>query len=64
MIIANCLRGRKWRVYEMAIVFLAWYAAIAHHRFSYLAAILTTPMLARDIQRSFCTESDEKTIPA
>ncbi len=64
MIIANCLRGRKWKVYEMAIVFLAWYAAIAHHRFTYLAAILTTPMLARDIQRSFCTESDEKTIPA
>ena len=64
MIIANCIRGRKWKVYEMAIVFLSWYAAISHHRFTYLAAILTTPMLARDIERSFCTESDEKTIPA
>ncbi len=64
MIIANCIRGRKWKVYEMGIVFLSWYAAISHHRFTYLAAILTTPMLARDIQRSFCTESDEKTIPA
>jgi hypothetical protein len=64
MIIANCIRGRKWKIYEMAIVFLSWYAAIAHHRFTYLAAILTTPMLARDIERSFCSDSDEKTIPA
>ncbi len=64
MVIANCIRGRKWKIYELAIVFLAWYAAFSHHRFTYLAAILTTPMLARDIERSFCTESDEKTIPA
>ena len=64
MIVANLIRGRKWRIYELAFVFLAWYAAIAHHRFTYLAAILIIPMLARDIQRSFCTESDEKTITA
>lgn len=64
MIIANCIRGRKWTLFEMATVFLAWYAAFSHHRFTYLAAILTTPMLAVDIKRSFCIESDEKTIPA
>jgi len=64
MVIANMLRGRKWTLFELATVFLAWYAAFSHHRFTYLAAVLTTPMLAVDIKRSFCTESDEKTIPA
>ncbi|MFZ0747184.1 MAG: hypothetical protein WAM85_22465 [Terracidiphilus sp.] len=64
MVIANCMRGRKWKVFELAVILFAWYAAIDHHRFTYLAAVLTTPLLARDIQRSFCTESSEKTIPA
>ena len=64
MVIANCIRGRKWTLFEMATVFLAWYAAFAHHRFTYLAAVLTIPMLAVDIKRSLCAESDEKTIPA
>ena len=64
MVVANCIRGRKWTLFEMATVFLAWYAAFSHHRFTYLAAVLTTPMLAVDIKRSFCIESDEKTIPA
>ena len=48
MVLINCIRGRKWKIYEMAFVFLAWYAAISHHRFTYFAAVLTTPMLARD----------------
>lgn len=64
MLIANCIRGRKWTLFEFAVVFIAWFAAFDHHRFTYLAAVLTTPMLATDIQRSFYTESDEKTIPA
>lgn len=64
MVVANCIRGRKWKVFELAIVFLAWYATIAHIRFAFLAAVLTTPMLAMDIQRAFCTETDGKTIPA
>ncbi|HLY40869.1 MAG TPA: hypothetical protein VKR52_06620 [Terracidiphilus sp.] len=64
MVIANMMRGRKWTPFEMATVFLAWYAAFSHHRFTYLAAVLTTPMLAADINRSFCIETDEKTIPA
>jgi hypothetical protein len=64
MVIANCIRGRKWKIYEMAFVFLAWYAAVAHLRFTYFAAVLTTPMLARDLTRSFSNESDTDTIPA
>jgi hypothetical protein len=64
MVIANCIRGHKWKLYEMALVFLSWYSAFSHHRFTYLAAILTTPLLAADFVRSFTEESDEKTIPA
>jgi hypothetical protein len=65
MILANCMRGRKWTVFEMAIVFFAWFAALDHMRFTFLAAVLTTPMLARDIERSFIAEPDNgKTIPA
>jgi hypothetical protein len=63
MVIANCIRGRKWKIYEMIFVFLAWYAAISHVRFCYFAAVLTTPMLARDLARSFSNESDTDTIP-
>jgi hypothetical protein len=64
MVLANAVRSRKWKVYELAFIFLAWYAAFAHLRFLFLAAVLTTPMLARDFERAFCIESDEKTIPA
>jgi hypothetical protein len=64
MIVANCIRGRKWRVYELGIILFAWYDAFYHHRFTYLAAVMTTPFLARDLERSFCTEPDTKTIPA
>ncbi|MDE3186519.1 MAG: hypothetical protein KGM96_03210, partial [Acidobacteriota bacterium] len=63
MVLANAMRARKWKIYEMAFVFLAWYAAFAHLRFLFFAAVVTTPMLARDIERAFCIESDEKTIP-
>jgi hypothetical protein len=61
MLLMNCLRGRTWKVYELAFVFLAWYSAFAHVRFSYFAAILTTPMLARDFKRNFNPSST--TIP-
>lgn len=64
MVVANAFKGRKWRVYEMAVVFFAWYAALVHMRFVFLAAVLTVPMLAVDIRRGFQLESDEKTIPA
>ena len=64
MVVTNAFSGRKWRVYELAIVFFAWYAALDHMRFLFMAAVLTTPMLAVDIRRSFNLDSDEKTIPA
>jgi hypothetical protein len=64
MVVTNCIHARKWKLFEMVFVFLAWYAAFAHARFTFLAAVLTIPLLARDIERSFCTESDVKTIPA
>jgi hypothetical protein len=64
MVVANAFKGRKWRVYEIAIIFFAWYAALDHMRFLFLAAVLTTPILAIDIRRGFELESNEKTIPA
>jgi hypothetical protein len=64
MAVLNAFKGRKWRVYEVAFVFFAWYAALDHMRFLFLAAVLTTPILAMDIRRGFDLESDEKTIPA
>jgi len=63
MIVANCIRGRVWKVHELAMIVFAWYMAINHHRFTYLAAIITTPMLARDLSRSFTSgEKDADTI--
>jgi hypothetical protein len=64
MVVANCIRGRKWKVYEMVFIFIGWYAAVSHVRFCYLAAVLTCPMLARDLARSLSKgESDAETIP-
>jgi hypothetical protein len=64
MVLANCVRGRTWKVHELAMIFFAWYMAIDHHRFTYLAAVVTTPMLARDLARSFTSsEKDADTIP-
>jgi len=64
MVVANCLVGRKWKIYELAFIFFAFYAALDHMRFLFLGAVLTVPFLAMDIKRSFCTESDAQTIPA
>lgn len=63
MVITNAIRARKWKVYELAFAIFAFYAAFDHARFAFLAAILTVPMLAVDIERVVFTESDEKTIP-
>jgi hypothetical protein len=64
MVVCNALQGRKWRIYELAFVLFAWYAALSHMRFLFMAAVLTTPMLAVDLRRAFNLGSDEKTIPA
>jgi hypothetical protein len=63
MIVANCIRGRKWKVYELAFLFFAWFAAFDHARFIFLAAVITVPFLTVDLVRSFCSKSGEKTIP-
>jgi hypothetical protein len=64
MVIANAFKGRKWRIYELAFVFFAFYAALDHMRFAFLAAVIVTPIIAVDIRRGFNLSSDEKTIPA
>ena len=64
--LANLKRSRNWSVYELAIVFFAFYAAVDHVRFLFLAAVLISPILASDLARSFSSESeaDSNTIPA
>ena len=62
-IVANCIKGRKWKVYELAFILFAWYAAFAHARFLFLASVIAIPMLARDAARSFFAKPNEKTIP-
>lgn len=64
MIVANCIRGRKWKIYELAFLFFAWFEAFTHIRFTFLACLLIVPMLTVDVARSFCAPPDEKTIPA
>ena len=64
MVVCNAVQGRKWRVYELAFAFFAWYAALDHMRFLFMAAVITTPILAVDIRLAFELGSDEKTIPA
>src|SRR6185312_11317613 len=64
MIVANCLRGRKWKLYEMTFILFAWYAAFDHQRFAFMAAVIVTPWLAADMARSFMGPTKEKTIPA
>jgi hypothetical protein len=62
-IFANIIHIRKWKLYELAFIFFAWYAAFDHARFTFLAAVVTIPMLAADMKRSFFPVSDPKTIP-
>ncbi|HWE87594.1 MAG TPA: hypothetical protein VG267_21810 [Terracidiphilus sp.] len=63
MVVANSLKGRKWRVYEMAVVLFAWYAALSHMRFLFLAAVLTVPFYAEEIVRAFDLRPDTRTAP-
>ena len=51
MIAVNMLRGRAWKLHEFSFVLFAWFAAFQHMRFAFLAAVITTPLLARDISR-------------
>ncbi|MGA8044351.1 MAG: hypothetical protein WCA37_16265 [Terracidiphilus sp.] len=63
MVITNGIRSRKWKLFDIALVLFAWYAAFDHSRFLFMAAVLITPMMAMDFERVVFLESDEKTIP-
>ena len=62
-VFANAMHSRSWKIYEMAFIFFAWFAAFDHARFTFLAAVVITPMLAADMARSFFPVANEKTIP-
>ena len=64
IVVVNVLHARKWKIYEFVFVFLAWYAAFDHARFTFLAAVVTVPMLAADVARGFFPGArNPKTIP-
>ena len=56
LIVANGLKSRKWRVYELAILFFGWFAAFDHMRFVFMAAVLSIPIFAEEILRAFNLE--------
>lgn len=64
MVVANMVRGRKWKLYEFAFIVFACYCAFAHQRFALMACVIAAPWLAVDLARSFFSESNEKSIPA
>ena len=64
MVVANGFQSRKWKVYELAFITFAWFAAFDHARFAFLAAVITTPFLAGDLKRVFCKCANvQKTVP-
>jgi hypothetical protein len=64
IILVNVLHARKWKIFEFVFVFLAWYAAFDHARFTFLAAVVTVPMIAADLTRTFFPAApNQKTIP-
>jgi hypothetical protein len=64
IVLTQATRARKWKIYEMAYVFFAWYAAFDHARFTFLAAVITIPMIAADLGRAFFPPTpNQKTIP-
>src|ERR1700733_10192841 len=63
IVFTNVFHARKWKVFELAFVFFAWYAAFDHARFAFLAAVLLIPMIAADLTRSFFPPRNQKTIP-
>lgn len=64
MVAAHVVRGPKWKLFDLALFFFAWYSAFAHARFTFFAAVLTMPMIAKDLTTSFFPPSKvQKTIP-
>jgi hypothetical protein len=48
-IVLALVRKRRWRLDELAFLLIGLYAALTYSRFLFLAAILITPMLAREL---------------
>ena len=48
-LLAALARKRRWRVDEAAFLIVAFYAAVTYSRFLFLAAIVLTPMLAKEL---------------
>lgn len=64
LVVASALKSRKWRLYEIAFMFFAWYCALAHMRFLFLAAVLSVPIFAEEILRTFNLQPDAKSSAA
>jgi len=62
-VVANLAGPRKWKLYELGVLFFAWYAALHHTRFAFLASVLIIPWLCTDLTRAFFAEQTPKTIP-
>ncbi|HUK43016.1 MAG TPA: hypothetical protein VLW48_01095 [Candidatus Bathyarchaeia archaeon] len=48
-IVLALVRKRHWRLDELAFTILGFYAAVTYSRFLFLAAIVVTPMLAKEL---------------
>lgn len=48
-LILAIVRKRRWRLDELAFVLVAFYAAVTYSRFLFLAAIVLTPLFAREL---------------
>lgn len=64
MIGASLLKSRKFALHQLIFVVFAWYAAFAHARFTFLAAVVTTPFLATELARAYLRPESKTTIPA
>ena len=48
-IVLALVRQQRWQLHELAFTILGFYAAVTYSRFLFLAAIVVTPMLAREL---------------
>ena len=48
-VVLALVRKRRWSLHELAFALLGFYAAVTYSRFLFLAAIMVTPMLAREL---------------
>ncbi len=63
LVIAICLRGREWDLFDLTLIIFAWYSAFAHSRFTFLAAVLAVPIVATDVTRAFAHPAQVKRPP-